>query len=361
MKNFKLLLILTLTLLISACSGDDEPASNGDEEMTKTVNVETKTITPGTFESFLRVVGNVETSDDIRISSEVSGRVIQHYVGEGETVSKGQEILKIDDSKLLQEKARLEAITAQARDNYERLQRIYEDESIGSEMDYLNARYNYEQSQSSLESIQVDLQNTTIKAPFDGRVETLMIEEGEMASPGMEIVRLIGSQKFIVSAGVPARYSDVIQPADQVKVWFDTQKADTLNGQITYVGSSINPQNRTFRIEVLLPEQRNRYKVDMIANLRLNTLSEEGVITSSEEFVYNENNQYIMYVVAENEQGKPIAEKRVVTLGPSYQTNVIIRDGLEVGDELVTVGSAFLNDGMRLNIIESENKNVAVQ
>ncbi|MEX0721063.1 MAG: efflux RND transporter periplasmic adaptor subunit [Balneolaceae bacterium] len=359
MKKLNLLVIVTLTMLIAACSGVEENSS-GDEELTKTVNVETETITPQTFESHVRVVGNVETSDDIMISSEVSGRVVEHYVDVGETMAKGQAIMKIDDAKLLQEKARLEAITAQARENYERLQRIYEEESIGSEMDYLNARYNYEQSQSSLESINIDLQNTTITAPFAGKVENLVLEEGEMASPGVEVVRLIGSEKFIVSAGIPARYADVIQLNDEVKVWFDAQRRDTLTGQITYVAGSITSQNRTFRIEVLLPGQRNRYKVDMIANLRLNTLTEEEVIIVSEEFIYNENNEFVTYVVAENEQGKAVAERRVVTLGPNYQSNVIIRDGLDFGDNLITTGSAFLNDGMRLNIIEPDNKTVAV-
>ncbi|MEX0609436.1 MAG: efflux RND transporter periplasmic adaptor subunit [Balneolaceae bacterium] len=360
MKKFNILIIFTLMMLLVACSAETEDAAS-DEEVIKTVNVDTKTINPTTFASHLRVVGNVETSDDIMISSEVNGRVIEHLVDEGDNVKKGQAILKIDDSKLLQEKARLEAITSQARENYERLQRVYEEESIGSEMDYLNARYNFEQSQSSLESIEIDIRHTTIKAPFDGKVESMLLEEGEMAAAGVEIVRLIGSQKFIVSAGVPARYADVVQNGDRVKVWFDTQRADTLEGQITYVASSITSQNRTFRIEVLLPEQRNRYKVDMIANMRLNTLNEEGVIVVSEEHIYNENNEYVMYVVAENEDGKTVAERRVVNLGPSYRSNVIIRDGLEIGDELITTGSAFLNDGMRLKIIESDNKNLAVQ
>lgn len=359
MKNFNLILVILIASFATACSEGDATETAGTEQIRKTVNVETKTLAPSTFNSKLRVVGNVETKNDIMISAEVSGRVIDHVVPEGSSVKKGQTILKIDDAKLMQEKHRLEAITSQARENYERLKKVFEEDSIGSEIDYLNAKYGYQQSNSALNSIKVDLENTTLKAPFDGTVENYVLEEGEMASPGMPVVRLIGTKTFIVTAGVPARYADVVLAGDRVDVWFDTQNADTLSGKINFVGNSIDPQSRTFKIEVLLPAQEESYKVDMIANLRLNTLTEENVIIVSEEFVYKEKDEFVSYIKAEDENGEPVAERRKVKLGPSYKSNVIIRDGLKAGDELITIGSAFLNEGVRLNIVESRDQNFA--
>ena len=358
MKKYNLILITVFAAVIAACSGE-APEVAGDEIVGKTVNVETKTLEPSTFRSQLRVVGNVETKNDIMISAEVSGRVMEQSVSEGTKVRKGQTILRIDDAKLKQEKARLEAATEQARENYERLQRVFDESEIGSEIEVLNAKYNYQQSKSALESIKVDLENSTISAPFAGTVEQYMLEEGEMASPGMQVVRLIGTNTYIVTAGVPARYADVVQSGDDVEVWFDTQNADTLQGTISFVGNSIDPQSRTFRIEVLLPVQQKSYKVDMIANLRLNTLMEENVLIVSEEFIYKEEDEFVTYVKTENEDGDPVAERRVVELGPSFRSDVIIRNGLSTGDELITIGSAFLNDGVRLNIVESRDSDLA--
>lgn len=361
MKKFNLIFITIMAVLIAACSGEEAPKNSSDEQVGKTVNVETRILEPTTFQSKLRVVGNVETKNDIMISSEVNGTILEHRVSEGEQVEKGQTILRIDDSKLKQEQARLESLTEQARENYERLKKIYEEDNIGSEMDYLNAKFSYEQSKAALASIKVDLENTTIEAPFTGTVESFLLEEGEMASPGAQVVRLIGTETYIVSAGVPARYAEVIQNGDKVEIWFDSQSPDTLAGTISFVGNSIDPQNRTFRIEVLLPSQNKNYKVDMIANMRLNTLSEENVLIVSEEFIYKEDDDFVTYVKSEDENGMPVAKKRVVELGPSYQSNVIIRNGLESGEELITIGSAFLNDGMRLNIVESRSGNLASQ
>lgn len=349
--------ILILGFMV-ACSAE-QPAQN--EELVKTVNVETEILAPQSFERYLRLVGTVESRNDIRISAEVSGRIENYFVEKGETVKKGEAILKIDDSKLVSERARLEAQTEQAKEQYERIKRVFDQDSVGSEIDVINARSAYQQSKSALESIKVDLSNTTVKAPFDAILEDRFLEEGEMASPGAPLVRLIGSSMLKVTAGVPARYSDVVNEGEQVKIWFDTQESDTLTAEIIYVAKSIDPQNRTFKIEVELPSGSQNYKVDMVTNLRLNTLTEDDVIVVSEEFVYKEDNEFITYVKAQNEQGDIIAERRVVRLGPSYQSDVIIREGLQAGDELITTGSAFLNEGMRLNIIEAREQRLARQ
>ncbi len=346
--------ILSIVVLFAACSGSDEAVPQEVEELVKTVNVRSAQINPTEFNSFVRVVGTVETSDDIMISAEVSGKVLNYNVQEGETVRAGQTIIKIDDAKLKQEHARLEALTNQARENYQRLKKIYDEDGIGSEIDYLNSKYAYEQSASSLESIKVDLANTNIKAPFTGIVEEIMFEVGEMVSPGAPTVRLIGDENYKITAGVPARYATAIKQGNLVDIWFDTQYADTLSERITFVANSINPQNRTFRIEIDL-QQTDGMKVDMIANIRLNTLQQENVIVVSEEFIYSKDGRYVSYVIDENEEGKTIAREKVVTLGPSYQSYVIVETGLEPGEELITIGSAFLNNGMRINVIETQS------
>lgn len=179
-----------------------------------------------------------------------------------------------------------------------------------------------------------------------------------MASPGMPVVRLIGSDAFKVVAGVPARYSEAIDAGDLVDVWFDTQVRDTLQSKITFVGSSINPQNRTFRIETTLPEGR-KYKVDMIANLKLRTAERTGVLVMSEEFVYSKNNKYVVYVLDENDKGQAVAREREVELGLSYQTDIVVESGLSEGDQLITLGSAFLDNGMRVTVKEDVSTELA--
>lgn len=357
-KQFILIGILAV-ILLAGCSAEEQQTS--EEELVKTVNVETQTVEEQSFERYLKLVGTVEAQNDVRISAEVAGRITKYFVEQGDEVQKGDPILKIDDSQLIRERERLEAVTAQAKENYERLKRLYEQDSVGSEIEFLNAKYNYEQNKASLEAVKVNIGKTTVNAPFDASVENILLEEGEMASPGAVLVRLIGTNKLKVSTGVPSTYSDVVNRDDMAQVWFDFQRSDTLQLPISFVGKSISPQARTFEVEMKLPNEAQDYKVDMIANVMIRTLQEDNAIVVGEEFVYQNGDQKVVYTLGENEEGKAIAQMRPVTLGSSYQNNVIIREGLRPGDQLITIGSSFLQDSMRVTVVESRDNRIAEQ
>lgn len=351
--------ILTGILAVILLSGCSEERPEEQEELLKTVNVETQTIKPQSFERYLKLVGTVEAQNDVQISAEVAGRITKYFVEQGDEIQKGDPILKIDDSQLVRERERLEAVTAQAKENYERLKRLYEQDSVGSEMEFLNAKYNYEQNKASLEAVKVNIDKSTVNAPFDATVENVMLEEGEMASPGTVLVRLIGTNKLKISTGVPSNYSDVVNKGDKAQIWFDFQKADTLRLPITFVGKSISPQARTFEVEVRLPSEAGDYKVDMLANVMIRTLQENEAVVIGKEFVYENEKQDVVYVVGKNANGQSIARKRAVQLGASYKNDVVISSGLKAGDQLITAGSSFLQDSMRITIVESKNDKLA--
>lgn len=354
----RLLVLLTAGLIIAGCSQQPEEAS---EEQVRTVNVETQMVETGKFERFLRLVGTVKSRNDVRISAEVTGRVNEYYVAEGDRINRGEPILKIDDSQLRRELERLEAATAQARENYERLKRLYEQDEIGSEMDYLNARYTYEQSRASLEAVKENIAKTTITAPFDATLEQKMVEEGEMASPGTVLVRLIGSNNLRVITGVPSAYSDVIEKGDMARIWFDFQNSDTLELPITFVGQSIEPQTRTFEVEMQLPAKGKSYKVDMIANVMVRTLQLEEAIVLGSEYIIQTDENNVVYKVAKNDNGQTIAKAVPVTLGAAYKNEVVVENGLNPGDQLITVGSSFLQDSMRITVVDEVSSSGVAQ
>lgn len=356
MNKIYIVALLLILGIVTACSQEQEAPQ---EELVKTVNVETEILEPKVFKRYLRLVGTVESLNDVRISAEVSGRIEQYFVEKGRSIGKGEPILKIDDSKLLQERARLEAQTEQAREQYERLQRVFEQDSIGSEIDVINARAAYQQSKSALESVKVDIGNTTVKAPFDAVFEDRMLEVGEMASPGMALVRLIGRDQLKVTAGVPSRFADVVTRGDVAEVWFDFESSDTLSLPITYVAESIDPQARTFKVEIALPPKTEKYKIDMIANVKLRTLQRDEAVVIGEEYVYQKEQGFVVYTAEKNEEGNAIAKEHIVKLGPSYENNIIIESGLEPGQRLITVGSSFLQDNTRIEIVENTNQEMA--
>ena len=350
MKMRRLLLAgMLLCLMISCSPAPPEP----EEEVGRTVNVETQQVEPQAFARYLKLVGTVETPNDVQLSAEVSGQVVTYYKEQGDTVAKGEPILKINDDQLVRERERLEAATAQARENYERLRRLYEEQEIGSEIDYLNARYTYQQNQASLEAVKENIAKTTVTAPFTGQVETILLEEGEMATPGAPLVRLIGTGQLQISAGVPSNFSDVVARGDSTYVWFDFQKTDTLRLPITFVGKSIDPEARTFEVEIPLPPDSAGFKVNMQANVQVKILERDSAIVAGAEYIYPEGDENRVYITGKDDSGRAIALMKTVELGPSYRNSIVIAEGLTPGDQMITIGSAFLEDSMRINILDA--------
>lgn len=351
--------MLAAAVLVGGCTQSD--ATGGQQELVKTVNVETRKLEPQSFASYLKLIGTVEATGDARISAEESGRIMAYHAEEGALVRKGELIARIDDRQLEQEEARLKAVTEQARQTYQRQKQLWEQDSIGSEIDYLNARYNYQQQKASLEAVRVRLKKTGIRAPFDAVFEDKLVEEGEMVSAGVPVVRLIANTRVKVVAGVPARYADVVRTGDTLQVWFDTVNSDTLRSTVAFVGSSIDPQARTFRIETLIPNTRRRFKVDMVANVRIQTLHRPRALVVGEEYVYQKNGSYAVYTVGRDENDENIALEKPVSLGPSYGNEVVLEKGVNEGDELITVGSSFLKDSMRIKVVNASSPSFTEQ
>lgn len=352
MKKMVFVLILISLGLVHSCSQKNQAQT--PQTQVKTVNVETRSLSPSDFTSYVRLVGDVEASNDVRLSAEASGQVLHYYVKEGDQVTKGERIAKIDDSQLQKEQARLHAQTQQAKEAYQRQKSIWETDSIGSEIELLNTKYQYEQSKAALEAINVQIAKTNVTAPFDAVVENIIAEEGEIVSPGVAMVRLVSSKYVKITAGVPGRYADVVTVNDSADIWFDTQSSDTLTGAITFVGNTINQQTRTFRVEIAMPDQSRQYKIGMIANIRLRTVQRPNVIVVGKEFIYQRNNHYVVYTVGKNDEGHLVARQIPIAMGPSYANNVVIEKGLQPNDRLITVGSSFLDDGMRIQIVDDQ-------
>ncbi|MDX1642499.1 MAG: efflux RND transporter periplasmic adaptor subunit, partial [Balneolaceae bacterium] len=310
---------------------------------------------------YLQVVGTVTTNNDVEVAAEVSGRITEVRKNEGQGVQKGQTVVKVDDRKLRQELNRLQAVTSQSKENYERLKRLYEEENIGSEIDYLNAKYNYEQNLAALESMRVDLENTSISAPFTGDVETIFTEAGEMVSPGTPVFRLINKDRKKILAGVPARYSGSVNLEDEAEVWFDFAPDTRYTLPVTFIGSAIDPRNRTFEVEIQLPVDNDQIKIDMIANVRLRTERIDSVIVIGEEYVFQKRGNNVVYVFGEDDQGEPIAKERVVSLGSKYENEVVIESGLTPNDELITLGASYVQDGSRIQKTDEERAEMAAQ
>ena len=136
------------------------------------------------FKHYLELQGNVKTKQNVLIYPEMAGTLERVFVKEGQRVSKGQVLAKIDDGGMAQQVAQVATTVALAKTTYERQKRLWE-QKIGSEIQFLQAETNYKASENSLAQLKKQLGKSNIKAPFSGVIDDVIKYQGTVVAPGI--------------------------------------------------------------------------------------------------------------------------------------------------------------------------------
>jgi membrane fusion protein (multidrug efflux system) len=339
------------TLLV-ACGGDaqaDDPAE-GAEGFSRVINVEVSEVRPETFVEEIRLTGVALADQDVLVSAEESGTVEEILVEKGSRVSAGEPILQIDDAVLQAQVAQARAQAELAQQTWDRRKRLWEEDRVGSEIAYLEARFAAEQTAANLEGLEARLARTTIRAPFDGVLDERRVEVGSMVSPGQTVARVVALSRVKVAAGVPERYARDVRPGGRATVYFDVLPGEEFPASIAYVGASVSPQNRTFPIEIGMSNPRALVKPEMVANVVVQRRSLDDAVVVPQDALVRVEDGYVVFVAEEGPDGA-VARERTVILGPSQNNRVVIEEGLEAGDRLIVVGQRSVAEGDRLNVV----------
>ena len=205
---------------------------------------------------------------------------------------------------------------------------------------------------AGVESAQAQLANTVIRAPFGGVVEQRLMEPGELASPGQPVVRLVGGGGVKVAAGVPERYASEIEQGSPVRVVPSAYEAEARGGRVTFVGMAVDPQSRTFPVEIAVENADRTLKPEMVVRLELTRSVLRDAITVPTEAVLRDERGESVFVVEEDSAGVPRAVRRAVELGPTSGTEVVLTSGVRPGQEIIVSGQSGLAEGDRVRVTE---------
>jgi len=345
---------------ITACgagSASESETARGaaaeNEPFVKIVNVETTRVRPEDFTAFVRITGEAEAEDDITVSAQEGGLLVRFFADKGERVGRGAPIAKIDDQIL---RAQVEEARASAdldRERYLRQKQLWEEERIGSEITFLQTRYQAEQSAARLELLEARLERTVVRAPVAGVLDDRYVDAGEIVSPGTQIARVIDTSRLKITGGVPERFGPFVSVGEQARITFDVLPGREFEGKIAFAGATVDPGNRTFPIEILMDNPDGAVKPRMIANVRVATETLEDVIVVPQEVIIRTELGYQVFVIGERD-GTPVAEAREIRTGPSFENRVVVESGLAAGDRLVTKGHQLVDAGDRVQVVGEE-------
>ncbi|GGZ37740.1 hypothetical protein GCM10007049_33720 [Echinicola pacifica] len=297
------------------------------------------------FEHFLEVTGNVLSKKNVNIGAEVAGRIEDIKAKEGMRVSKGDVLVSIDAESVDNNIAELETQMELAQTLYEKQKRLW-DREIGTEVQYLEAKNRMESLERNLETLQTQKGKASIRAPYNGTVETVSVRLGELVQPGMSIINFVGDSDLYIEGDISEAYVGVLEQGDSVMVEFPSTDR-VIQTKVTAVGAIINPSNRTFKVEVFLPNLKH-VKPNMISVLKIKDYENKDAVTVPTNLIQRDNIGEYVYVVKDNK-----AIKQYVTKGETYHQKSEIKEGLSGGELIIEKGFREVTEGANVEIVKN--------
>lgn len=310
-------------------------------------SITTYEVGQGAFNHSFQVYGNVVSDNTIMLYPEMGGTIERVAVREGQSVRAGQTLVSLDATIALASLAEVQTQLGLAKSVFEKQARLWEQE-IGSEVQYLQAKTQFEALEKRLAAVRRQVGMTTIDAPFDGVVDQVMAKEGEGAAPGMPMIRMVGSGGLRLEMQVPETYIQRIQKGDEVAMHFSAIQSD-ITGTISNVGNYINPGSRTFSVSVDLPAN-SELKSNMMASVQLMDYRADSAITIPNRLILQDTKGVHYTYVYENKGRVGTIERRDLKIGVANDELTEVLAGISAGQMVVDRGIRSVQSGQTVKI-----------
>ncbi len=304
------------------------------------------------FENYFKINGAVEAVQEAIISPETSGQIKSILVTEGQRVVAGQTVAKLNTSVIENNIEEMKTNLNFSKTIYERQKGLWE-QKIGSEIQYLEAKNAYQSLESRLLSMESQLDMSVLRSPVTGIVDHIFLKEGELAIPGSAIMQIINLDKLNINAEVSEQYLPIIDPAEKVILRFPSFPGFEENVPVHRVGNVINPENRTFRLQLRIDNPKEQFKPNMVASLSIRLFSEENAVVVPSILIKQDAQGHFVFVARQNGTGAWQAHKSYIQRGEEGEGRTMIKSGLEPGDLLIIQGHNQMAEGVPLIIDES--------
>ncbi|AUC13662.1 efflux transporter periplasmic adaptor subunit [Tenacibaculum sp. SZ-18] len=306
---------------------------------------------PKEFIHYLELQGSVQTKKNVLVYPEVPGQLISVLVKEGQKVIKGQVLARIDDGGLSNQLAQLEANEALAKTTFERQKRLW-DQKIGSEIQFLQAKTNYEAQKNAVTNLRKSIGKYTIRAPFSGIVDDVIKEQGTVIAPGpgAEVFRVVNLDDMYIETNVSETYISSVVKGKEVEIEFPILGTQ-VHSKVRQAGNFINPANRTFKVEIDVPNKEGKIKPNLTAKLKINDYTNPSAFLIPQSIISeNSNGQQYVYVV-EVIKGKSVAKQVIIETGKTQGDIIEVTTGLTSGMDIVDEGARSVKNKQEVKVL----------
>ncbi|MFH2096744.1 MAG: efflux RND transporter periplasmic adaptor subunit [Bacteroidota bacterium] len=342
-----LLIYAGLTLLLLSCGGTKN--EQAEEETTDfRTPVRVKVLGYEKFDHFIEVTGSVEAIYDAYISPEMNGQIKKIFVSEGDYVRAGQTLAILNTEVTQKGIEELKTGLDLATTLFEKQKELW-DQGIGSEVQYLQAKNQKEALEKKLETLQAQLRMSTITAPFDGIVDNILQKEGELGTPGRQLMQVVNLSQLKINADVSEAFIPVVHKGDTVRISFPTYPDIIVHAPVNRTSNVIKSGNRTFEVELRMNNIDGKLKPNLISLLQINDYSKDSALVVPSIIVKNDMKGSFLFTT-ENTDSSIVAKKVYVKTGKSFGDKTEILKGLKTGDKVIVEGYTQVSNGSEIEI-----------
>jgi membrane fusion protein, multidrug efflux system len=335
---YSLLLIGLVGLIgyrITKNSDTKGPKDKGKEE--QPITVSGTVVRLQTFDNNLALSGSIEANEQVEIRSEVSGIVKTIYFQEGSNVSKGQVLLKVDDIELKAQLAQAKTKESLASENERRAKLLLQKEAISQE-EYDIARADYQSAKAQSQLILAQIEKTTVRAPFSGKIGLRSISPGTYVTPALLVAKLVNSGQLKITFSIPEKYASQVNKNGTI-TFKVTGSDQTYKAKIYAIEPEVEIATRTLKVRALADNKNGKLLPGTFADVQLPLdIIKDAVVIPTEAIIPVQDGKKVFIA------NKGIAKEVMVETATRTDASILVLSGLKAGDTVLTSGVMSLKD-----------------
>lgn len=348
----RLILFLAAIAIVSSIAKMHKKTNEAAPSEAPPVNVTVTEIKPEPeFADTFKLPAVIEPNRIVTVSSEVEGRIESIPLTEGTNIKEGTVIITLNTDILKPQYDMAKAQLERDKIEYNRMKNLIENNAT-AQSDLDNAKTKLDVSQAQFDEIKARLERATIKAPINGVLNKIEVEEGEYIQTGKAVAQIVDNDSVKVAVDIPERDISFFTIGKDARVEATYRgKEEKYTGKITFISQVADSLTRSTPMEITLDNKDKCLHSGQIVGVVLTRQILKNVIMIPLEAVIPMEKGNAVYVA-----NSPIAKRREVELGVIKGDNVQIKSGLDEGDKLIISGHRFVVPGQTVNVVPPENQ-----
>lgn len=336
--------LLWICIVLAAVSCADKGNRKATEK--EPINVGVLTVEPMTSQYYNVYVGEINASGSAIISTNHSGILEAINVEQGTRVKRGDVLAEVLSKNVLATYEISHASLRQAEDGYERVKKVHESGTV-ADVKLVEIETQLAKARAAAKSSEESLEECRLKAPFDGTVSDVLVEQGIQVNPGTAVLKLVDLSTIEISIPVPEAEIGRIKIGQKALVDVPALGITGIEAHVRLKGVTASSPSHTYKCTLVPEKKQTDIYPGMVCKVRLSEVSDSLRIRIPASAVEMDSNGKFVWIVNDGVVGR-----KYVTVDGYQEQGVVISSGLEPGDKVIVKGAAKVSTGMKVNSVE---------